>query len=79
MAHALRGEEHVEWDNPYGVGMAGLIGWTAATGSVGPEPLILFLIVFLWTPPHFWALALNRRDEYARAGSRCCPWLPAEP
>jgi protoheme IX farnesyltransferase len=49
------------------------IGWTAATGSVGLEPIILFLIVFLWTPPHFWALALNRSDEYARAG---IPMLP---
>src|SRR5215510_1661934 len=49
------------------------IGWAAATGHVGLEPLILFLIVFLWTPPHFWALALNRADEYARAG---VPMLP---
>jgi len=49
------------------------IGWAAATGSVGLEPVILFLIVFLWTPPHFWALALNRSDEYARAG---IPMLP---
>ena len=49
------------------------IGWAAATGYVGLEPLILFLIVFLWTPPHFWALALNRADEYARAG---VPMLP---
>jgi len=50
-----------------------VIGWTAATGDVGVEPLILFLIVFLWTPPHFWALALTRVDEYARAG---VPMLP---
>src|ERR1700752_967348 len=50
-----------------------VIGWTAATGDVGLEPLILFLIVFLWTPPHFWALSLNRADEYARAG---VPMLP---
>src|SRR5262249_14592483 len=50
-----------------------MIGWAAATGHVGLEPLILFLIVFLWTPPHFWALALNRADEYARAG---VPMLP---
>src|ERR1700676_4618178 len=50
-----------------------VIGWAAATGGVGLEPLILFLIVFLWTPPHFWALALNRADEYARAGF---PMLP---
>lgn len=50
-----------------------VIGWTAATGDVGIEPLVLFLIIFLWTPPHFWALALNRADEYARAG---VPMLP---
>jgi protoheme IX farnesyltransferase len=50
-----------------------VIGWAAATGDIAPEPLILFLIVFLWTPPHFWALALNRSDEYARAG---VPMLP---
>jgi protoheme IX farnesyltransferase len=50
-----------------------VIGWVAATGQIGIEPLILFLIIFLWTPPHFWALALNRTDEYARAG---VPMLP---
>jgi protoheme IX farnesyltransferase len=50
-----------------------VIGWAAATGDIGIEPLILFLIIFLWTPPHFWALSLNRADEYARAG---VPMLP---
>jgi protoheme IX farnesyltransferase len=45
-----------------------VIGWAAATGEVGLEPLVMFLIIFLWTPPHFWALALNRTDDYARAG-----------
>jgi protoheme IX farnesyltransferase len=50
-----------------------VIGWAAATGEIGLEPLILFLIVFLWTPPHFWALSLNRAEEYARAG---VPMLP---
>jgi heme o synthase len=50
-----------------------VIGWTAATGDIGLEPLILFLIIFLWTPPHFWALSLNRADDYARAG---VPMLP---
>src|SRR6516162_5423656 len=50
-----------------------VIGWAAATGSVALEPLILFLIVFLWTPPHFWALSLYRTDDYARAG---VPMLP---
>jgi protoheme IX farnesyltransferase len=50
-----------------------VIGWAAATGEIGLEPLALFLIIFLWTPPHFWALALNRTDDYARAG---VPMLP---
>jgi len=50
-----------------------VIGWAATTGSIGIEPFILFLIIFLWTPPHFWALSLNRAGEYARAG---IPMLP---
>jgi protoheme IX farnesyltransferase len=50
-----------------------VIGWAAASGEIALEPLVLFLIVFLWTPPHFWALSLNRADEYARAG---VPMLP---
>jgi protoheme IX farnesyltransferase len=50
-----------------------VIGWAAATGDAGLEPIALFLIIFLWTPPHFWALALNRTDDYARAG---VPMLP---
>jgi heme o synthase len=50
-----------------------IIGWGAATGSVAIEPLVLFLIIFLWTPPHFWALSLYRSEDYARAG---VPMLP---
>jgi heme o synthase len=50
-----------------------VLGWTAVTGSVDPNALLLFLIIFAWTPPHFWALAINRRDDYARAG---IPMLP---
>jgi protoheme IX farnesyltransferase len=50
-----------------------VIGWVAATGSVELEPFILFLIIFLWTPPHFWALSLNLAGEYAHAG---VPMLP---
>jgi len=50
-----------------------MIGWAAATGSLSLEPVLLFLIIFLWTPPHFWALALYRADDYARAG---VPMLP---
>ena len=50
-----------------------MIGWAAATGSVAVEPIVLFLIIFFWTPPHFWALSLYRTDDYARAG---IPMLP---
>jgi len=50
-----------------------VIGWAAATGQTGLEPLALFLIIFLWTPPHFWALALYRSRDYERAG---VPMLP---
>jgi heme o synthase len=50
-----------------------VIGWAAATGNITLDPLVLFLIIFLWTPPHFWALSLNRADEYRRAG---VPMLP---
>jgi heme o synthase len=50
-----------------------VIGWTAASGGFAVEPLVLFLIVFLWTPPHFWALSLYRTEDYARAG---VPMLP---
>jgi protoheme IX farnesyltransferase len=50
-----------------------VIGWVAATGHMGSEPLFLFLIIFLWTPPHFWALALTRAGEYGRVG---IPMLP---
>jgi len=53
--------------------MPPLLGWTAMTGSVGHEALLLFLIIYAWTPPHFWALALYRREDYARAG---LPMLP---
>ena len=50
-----------------------VIGWAASAGSISLEPVLLFLIVFVWTPPHFWALALTRVEEYARAG---VPMLP---
>ncbi len=50
-----------------------VLGWAAVTNSVDPHALLLFLIVFVWTPPHFWALAIARRDEYAGAG---IPMLP---
>jgi protoheme IX farnesyltransferase len=50
-----------------------VLGWAAVTNSVDPHSLLLFLIIFTWTPPHFWALAIARREEYARAG---IPMLP---
>jgi len=50
-----------------------LLGWTAMTGSVDPGAMLLFLIIFTWTPPHFWALAIHRRDEYAKVNM---PMLP---
>ena len=53
--------------------MPPVLGWAAMTGDVGPEALILFLIIFLWTPPHFWALALYRVEEYRKSG---LPMLP---
>ena len=53
--------------------MPPVLGWAAVTGEVSHDALLLFLIIFAWTPPHFWALALYRKDEYARAG---LPMLP---
>jgi heme o synthase len=53
--------------------MPPVLGWAAMTGTVGPEALILFLIIFLWTPPHFWALALYRVEDYRKSG---LPMLP---
>ena len=50
-----------------------VLGWTAVTGTLDPNSLLLFLIIFVWTPPHFWALAIYRRDDYAAAG---IPMLP---
>ena len=53
--------------------MPPILGWAAVTNSVTPESMILFLIIFVWTPPHFWALALYRKAEYAKSG---LPMLP---
>ena len=65
---------------PYNIVLGGaagatppLLGWTAVTGEVHSEALLLFLIIFIWTPPHFWALAIKRREEYAKAE---VPMLP---
>ena len=53
--------------------MPPVLGWTAVTGEIAADALILFLIIFAWTPPHFWALALYRKNEYSKAG---VPMLP---
>jgi protoheme IX farnesyltransferase len=53
--------------------MPPVLGWTAVTGDLSADALLLFLIIFAWTPPHFWALALYRKNEYAKAG---IPMLP---
>jgi len=50
-----------------------VLGWTAVTGEIHSDALLLFLIVFVWTPPHFWALAIARKDDYSKAG---VPMLP---
>jgi protoheme IX farnesyltransferase len=50
-----------------------LVGWAATTGSLNIPAMLLFAVIFMWTPPHFWALALVRRNDYARAG---VPMLP---
>lgn len=53
--------------------MPPILGWAAVNNTVSPEALVMFLIIFAWTPPHFWALALYRREEYAKVGM---PMLP---
>jgi protoheme IX farnesyltransferase len=53
--------------------MPPVLGWAAMRGEVGPEAWLLFLIIFLWTPPHFWALALYRAEDYRKSG---LPMLP---
>jgi protoheme IX farnesyltransferase len=53
--------------------MPPVLGWAAVTGEIAPDALLLFLIIFAWTPPHFWALALYKKHEYAKAG---VPMLP---
>ncbi|MGA2816543.1 MAG: heme o synthase [Xanthobacteraceae bacterium] len=55
-----------------------VIGWAAATGGLAIEPIVLFLIIFFWTPPHFWALSLYRTEDYARAGIPMLPVVAGE-
>src|SRR5262249_61683991 len=70
--HKLAPPENFVMGGPAGASPP-MIGWAAATGSLSLEPVLLFLIIFFWTPPHFWALALYRTEDYARAG---IPMLP---
>jgi heme o synthase len=67
-----RTSQNIVWGGAAGC-MPVLIGWSAVTGSLTWAPIILFAVVFLWTPPHFWALAMQFRDDYAKAG---VPMLP---
>jgi protoheme IX farnesyltransferase len=67
-----RTTQNIVWGGAAGCFPA-LIGWTAVTGSLGWPPLVLFLVVFFWTPPHFWALAIRYREDYAAAE---VPMLP---
>jgi len=67
-----RTSQNIVWGGAAGC-MPVLIGWSAVTGSLAWAPVVLFGVVFFWTPPHFWALAIRYRDDYARAG---VPMLP---
>ncbi len=69
-----RTSQNIVWGGAAGC-MPVLIGWSAVTGSLSWAPVILFLIVFFWTPPHYWPLALRYKDDYAAAG---IPMLPVE-
>ena len=64
--------QNIVWGGIAGA-MPPLLGWTAVTGQISVTPVLLVLLIFIWTPPHFWALAIKRREEYARAG---IPMLP---
>jgi len=67
-----RTSQNIVWGGAAGC-FPTLIGWTAVTGSLAWPPIVLFLVVFFWTPPHFWALAMRYREDYAAAG---VPMLP---
>jgi protoheme IX farnesyltransferase len=67
-----RTPQSIVWGGAAGA-MPPVLGWAAATGEVSVDALVLFLIVFVWTPPHFWSLALYRRYDYAAQGCRCFP------
>jgi len=67
-----RTPQNIVWGGAAGAAPPAL-GWAAMTGELNTEALLLFIIIFVWTPPHFWALAIKRKDEYAKAG---LPMLP---
>jgi len=80
IGYAVIYTRYLKWLGPQNIVLGGasgaapaLLGWCAVTGQVEWQSLALFLIIFVWTPPHFWALAIARRDEYASAG---VPMLP---
>ena len=70
-----RTPSNIVWGGAAGC-MPTLIGWAAVDHSLAPAPFVLFAIVFFWTPPHFWALAMRFSDDYAAAGVPCCRWWP---
>ena len=72
-----RTSANIVWGGAAGC-MPVLIGWAAVRDSIGWAPIVLFLVVFLWTPPHFWALAMRYRDDYARAGVPMLPVVATE-
>ncbi len=72
-----RTSANIVWGGAAGC-MPVLIGWSVVRDSIGWPPLVLFLVVFLWTPPHFWALAMRFRDDYARAGVPMLPVVATE-
>ena len=59
--------------------MPQMVGWAAVTGSISIESIALFALIFVWTPPHFWALALVKNDDYKQAGVPMLPVVPALP
>ena len=79
----IKGKAPIKRDTVFIGGGAGaippMVGWAAATGRVDLVSVILFLIVFMWTPPHFWALAIVRKGDYARAGVPMLPVVHGEP
>jgi len=73
-----RTAQNIVWGGAAGC-MPVLIGWSAVTGSLAWPPVVLFGVIFFWTPPHFWALAMRFRDDYARAGVPMLPVLVPPP